>query len=126
VLAYLLTALVSASGADLSSSLKERFGSANTNVARRQPFPDARFILEAGDVVAFLGGRMSRQLSTVAIWRRCSRPGNRGLDLRFRNFGWEGDTVHTRPRDVVFLHSKSTSVARASPSSHSNLAAAKR
>ena len=28
--------------------------------------------------------------------------GNRGLNLRFRNFGWEGDTVHSQPRDVGF------------------------
>src|SRR5206468_4043244 len=27
---------------------------------------------------------------------------NRGLDVRFRNFGWEGDTVYTQPRDVGF------------------------
>ncbi len=56
VYAGMLTALVSVSGADPSGSLKARPGSANTNAARRQPFPDARFIFEPGDVLAFVGG----------------------------------------------------------------------
>src|SRR5207245_6015227 len=102
VLACSLMALVSASGADLSRPLKERSGSANTNVARRQPFPDARFILEPGDVVAFVGGadveaaQHGGHLETLLAAR------NRGVKVHFRNFGWEGDTVHTQPRDVGF------------------------
>ena len=87
MLACLLTALVSASSADLSSSLKERSGSANTNVARRQPFPNARFILEPGDVVAFLGGADVEAELQGGHLEALLAARNRGLDLRFRNFG---------------------------------------
>src|SRR5205809_339944 len=99
VLAYLLTALVSLSGADLSGSLKEKSGSPNTNAAQRRPFPDARFILEPGDVVAFLGGADVEAEQHGGHLEALLAARNRGLEVRFRNFGWEGDTVHTQPRD---------------------------
>jgi hypothetical protein len=51
-----LAALISVSRADLSGSPKEKSGSASTDEARRQPFPDARFIFKPVDVDAFLGG----------------------------------------------------------------------
>ena len=102
VLGCLLTALVSVSGADLPGAPKERPGSASTNAAQRRPFPDARFILQPGDVVAFVGGadveaaQHGGHLETLLAAR------NRGVKVHFRNFGWEGDTVHTQPRDVGF------------------------
>jgi hypothetical protein len=69
---------------------------------RREPFPNGRFTLEAGDVVAFVGGAdvaaalESGHLETL-LTARFRDPG-----VRFRNFGWEGDTVHAQPRDVGF------------------------
>jgi hypothetical protein len=64
--------------------------------------PDRHFLWEKGDVVAFVGGAdvaaavESGHLETLLTARF------RGLDVRFRNFGWEGDTVHAQPRDVGF------------------------
>ncbi len=102
VLACLLTALVSVSGADLPGAPKERPGSASTNAAQRRPFPDARFILQPGDVVAFVGGADVEGAQHVGHLEALLAARNRGLDARFRNFGWEGDTVYTQPRDVGF------------------------
>ena len=102
VYAGLLTALVSVSGADPSGSLKARPGSANTNAAWRQPFPDARFIFEPGDVLAFVGGADVEAAQHTGHLEALLTAGSRGLDMRFRNFGWEGDTVHSQPRDVSF------------------------
>jgi hypothetical protein len=59
-------------------------------------------VLKQGDVVAFVGGE-----STVLEGERghlesllaAARP---GLGLKFRNLGWEGDTVFEQPRDVNF------------------------
>jgi hypothetical protein len=53
-------------------------------------------------VVAFVGGAdvaaalESGHLETLLTAKF------RGLGVRFRNFGWEGDTVHAQPRDVGF------------------------
>ena len=56
--------------------------------------------LQPGDVVAFAGGadvaaaQLSGHLETIlAVQFR---------EVRFRNFGWEGDTVSVQPRDVGF------------------------
>src|SRR5205814_9296291 len=70
--------------------------------AQREPFPGARFVLERGDVVAFLGGADVEAAQQGGHLEALLAARNRGLDLRFRNFGWEGDTVHTQPRDVGF------------------------
>ncbi len=83
-IAGVLSALVSLSSADLSAA------------------PDGRFILKAGDVVAFVGGADVEAAQhgghlEVLLAVEC-----RGLNVRFRNFGWEGDTVHAQPRDVGF------------------------
>jgi len=69
---------------------------------RREAFTGSRFTLQKGDVVAFVGGAdvaaalESGHLETLLTARY------HGLDVRFRNFGWEGDTVHAQPRDVGF------------------------
>src|ERR1051326_6148196 len=84
------------SGAGKSTS------SSNKVELRLEPFPDGRFVLEKGDVVAFVGGAdvasasESGQLETLLSARF------RGLGVLFRNFGWEGDTVHEQRRDVGF------------------------
>ena len=60
----------------------------------------AAFILRTNDVVAFVGGtdvataRLTGHLETLLAVKF---PG-----ARFRNLGWEGDTVFAQPRDVGF------------------------
>src|SRR5438045_981274 len=60
------------------------------------------FSLRTNDVVAFLGGtdvvtaQQSGHLETLLTIDYPS------LNLRFRNFGWEGDTVFAQPRDLGF------------------------
>lgn len=57
---------------------------------------------ETNDVVAFLGG------ADVVAAQHCGHlesllaTGCRGMAVRFRNFGWEGDTVFEQPRDFGF------------------------
>ena len=69
---------------------------------RREPFPGGRFILERGDVVAFVGGADIEAAQHTGYLEALLAAKYRGLDVRFRNFGWEGDTVHARPRDFGF------------------------
>ena len=78
-------------------------GSTDHKIERRgEAFPGGHFTLQKGDVVAFVGGAdvaaalESGHLETLLTARF------HGLDVRFRNFGWEGDTVHAQPRDVGF------------------------
>src|SRR2546423_13216269 len=58
------------------------------------------FTLQTNDVVAFVGGadvaaaQFSGHLEALLAVKF---PG-----ARFRNFGWEGDTVFTQPRDLGF------------------------
>ena len=60
------------------------------------------FSFRTNDVIAFLGGtdvvtaQQYGHLETL-LTIHC-----RALDLRFRNFGWEGDTVFAQPRDIGF------------------------
>lgn len=64
--------------------------------------PGRRFQQERDDVVAFVGGTdvaaalHSGHLESL-LCVQC-----RGLNIRFRNFGWEGDTVFAQPRDIGF------------------------
>jgi len=98
-----LTGAGPASAADLFSPPQDRSHSSSRQVqVRREPFPDRRFILEPGDVVAFVGGadtEASQHTGHLEALLTATYP---GLDVRFRNFGWEGDTVHAQPRDVGF------------------------
>jgi hypothetical protein len=89
-----------ANGAD---RIADRPASADQQVELRlEPFAGGHFTLKKGDVVAFVGGadvaaaQESGHLETLLTARF------RGLGARFRNFGWEGDTVHAQPRDVGF------------------------
>jgi hypothetical protein len=71
-------------------------------VARREPFPNGHFILERGDVVAFLGGGDVAAAQHAGHLEALLALKYRGLGVRFRNFGWEGDTVFAQPRDIGF------------------------
>ncbi|HTG43911.1 MAG TPA: GDSL-type esterase/lipase family protein, partial [Verrucomicrobiae bacterium] len=60
----------------------------------------AGLALKAGDVVAFIGGAdvsSAQQTSHLESLLTLGHP-----KVRFRNFGWEGDTVFTQPRDFAF------------------------
>lgn len=65
-------------------------------------FQAQAFTLRTNDVIAFLGGtdvvtaQQSGHLEALLTLHYCS------LNLRFRNFGWEGDTVFAQPRDLGF------------------------
>jgi len=67
-----------------------------------KPFPDRRFSLEQGDVVAFLGGADVAAAQHTGHLETLLTATHRGRGVRFRNFGWEGDTVFAQPRDVGF------------------------
>jgi hypothetical protein len=62
----------------------------------------AQFAFRTNDVIAFLGGtdvvtaQQSGHLETLLTVHHPS------LNLRFRDFGWEGDTVFAQPRDINF------------------------
>ena len=97
-----LTGAGSASAADLLSPQDRSHSSSKQAQVRREPFPDGRFILEPVDVVAFVGGadvEVAQHTGHLEALLTATYP---GLKARFRNFGWEGDTVHAQPRDVGF------------------------
>jgi hypothetical protein len=62
----------------------------------------AEFVFRTNDIVAFLGGsdvaaaQHTGHLETLLSIHFSS------MHLRFRNFGWEGDTVFAQPRDFGF------------------------
>ncbi|MBI3851602.1 MAG: hypothetical protein HY298_15190 [Verrucomicrobia bacterium] len=58
--------------------------------------------LERGDVVAFLGGTDVAAAQHTGHLETLLAAQYRGLGVRFRNFGWEGDTIFAQPRDVGF------------------------
>ncbi|TMQ00875.1 MAG: hypothetical protein E6L09_05130 [Verrucomicrobia bacterium] len=74
----------------------------HTAAARPGPVADARLVLERGDVVAFVGGADVESARQEGHLEALLAARYREFELRFRNFGWEGDTVHARPRDVNF------------------------
>ncbi len=71
---------------------------------RPEPFVDGRFRLERGDVVAFLGGsdvsaaQHAGHLEALLAVKYC------GLDVDFRNFGWEAIRCLHRRATWVFPH----------------------
>ncbi len=65
-------------------------------------FPEGRFQLERDDVVAFVGGTDVAAALHGGHLESLLAAKYRGLNIRFRNFGWEGDTVFAQPRDVGF------------------------
>ena len=98
-----LAAAGPASAADLFSPPQDRsHSSSKQGQVRREPFPDGRFSLERGDVVAFVGGADTEASQHTGHLETLLTATYRGFQVRFRNFGWEGDTVHAQPRDVGF------------------------
>ena len=73
-----------------------------TVAAQQKPFDGGRFTLHGGDVVAFVGGADVATAQHAGYLEALLAAKFRGLDVRFRNFGWEGDTVFAQPRDVGF------------------------
>ena len=103
VLVCWLAAAGPASAADLFSPPQDRsHSSSKQGQVRREPFPDGRFSLERGDVVAFVGGADTETSQHTGHLETLLTATYRGFQVRFRNFGWEGDTVHAQPRDVGF------------------------
>jgi len=68
------------------------------------PFVEGKLALAPSDVVAFLGGadvaaaQHSGHLEALLTIHAHAR----GRSVRFRNFGWEGDTVFSQPREIGF------------------------
>ncbi len=79
-----------------------QMAAAETAPELQRGFAERRFQLERGDVVAFVGGTdvaaalHSGHVESLLAAQYC------GLGIRYRNFGWEGDTVFVQPRDVNF------------------------
>src|SRR5437870_3025487 len=97
-LGCLLTCLFAAVGSTLEKPVPE----SQLAAAQREPLAGVRFHLQRGDVVAFVGGADVEAAQQGGHLEALLAARYRGLDVRFRNFGWEGDTVQARPRDVNF------------------------
>ncbi len=61
-----------------------------------------KFELRRGEVVAFVGGADVTAAQFTGHLEALLAVKYHGLEVRFRNFGWEGDTVFAQPRDVGF------------------------
>ncbi|MDA1277850.1 MAG: GDSL-type esterase/lipase family protein [Verrucomicrobia bacterium] len=66
------------------------------------PIPEGRFELKQNDVVAFVGGADVSSAQYAGHLEALLTARYSGSGVRFRNFGWEGDTVNDQPRDVGF------------------------
>lgn len=62
----------------------------------------AQFAFRTNDVVAFVGGTDVVTAQQAGHLEALLTIHYRPLKLRFRNFGWEGDTVFAQPRDFGF------------------------
>jgi hypothetical protein len=60
------------------------------------------FSFRTNDVIAFLGGTDVVTAQESAHLETLLTIHHHALNLRFRNFGWEGDTVFAQPRDFGF------------------------
>ncbi|MEP6664601.1 MAG: GDSL-type esterase/lipase family protein, partial [Verrucomicrobiota bacterium] len=95
-LALLLMAIISAAvGGD-------SFAAENPSSKLSKPFANGKFTLESGDVVAFLGGTDVAAAQFTGHLETLLTAKYRNAAIRFRNFGWEGDTVFSQPRDIGF------------------------
>jgi hypothetical protein len=65
------------------------------------PFP-GRFVLEADDVVVFTGGANVVAAQENGYLESLLTLNFARVPLRFRNMGWEGDTVYEQRRDLNF------------------------
>lgn len=64
--------------------------------------PAHAFTFRTNDIVAFLGGTDVVTMQESGHLEALLTIHYRSLNLRFRNFGWEGDTVFAQPRDFGF------------------------
>lgn len=64
--------------------------------------PHGRLGFRADDVVAFVGGETVVRQGESGHLESLLAAANPGKKLRFRNLGWEGDTVFEQPRDLNF------------------------
>ncbi|MDB5332256.1 MAG: hypothetical protein JWP03_3407 [Phycisphaerales bacterium] len=71
-------------------------------VSASQPAHPGDFTLRDHDVVAFLGGDWVVQELETGHFESLLAAAFPGRGVRFRNLGWEGDTVFEQPRDVNF------------------------
>lgn len=95
--------IAAAPAAEKSPAVEGKFSpDTRAAAAPREPFPGGRFTLEHGDVVALLGGADVAAAQHTGHLEALLATKYRGLSVRFRNFGWEGDTVLAQPRDVGF------------------------
>lgn len=62
----------------------------------------AELAFRTNDVIAFLGGTDVVAAQHTGHLEALLTIHYRSLNLRFRNFGWEGDTVFAQPRDFAF------------------------
>lgn len=65
-------------------------------------FQAQAFSFRTNDVIAFLGGTDVVTAQQSGHLEALLTVHYRSLNLRFRNFGWEGDTVFAQPRDFGF------------------------
>jgi hypothetical protein len=77
-------------------------GQAALEESGRSSASEARVEFRAGDVVAFLGGADVAAAQHTGHLEALLAARFPELRLRFRNFGWEGDTVFGQPRDFGF------------------------
>jgi lysophospholipase L1-like esterase len=75
---------------------------ATPNAAPPSSASEARVAFRAGDVVAFVGGADVAAAQHTGHLEALLAAQFPELRLRFRNFGWEGDTVFGQPRDYGF------------------------
>jgi lysophospholipase L1-like esterase len=102
-LLFLTTAIASIHGAENSISPQSNSALENTGTSSRPaPFVNGQFSLQRGDVVAFLGGADVAAAQHAGHLEALLAAQYQGLDVHFRNFGWEGDTVFAQPRDLGF------------------------
>jgi hypothetical protein len=71
-------------------------------ISASQPDHVENFTLGDHDVVAFLGGDWVVQELETGHFESLLAAAFPGRGVRFRNLGWEGDTVFEQPRDVNF------------------------
>src|SRR5262245_44647034 len=60
------------------------------------------FSFRTNDIIAFLGGTDVVAAQQTGHLETLLSIHHRSLNLHFRNFGWEGDTVFAQPRDIGF------------------------
>jgi hypothetical protein len=65
-------------------------------------YAGSHFSFKSGDVVAFVGGTDVAAANQNGYLESYLSVGAEPMHLRFRNFGWEGDTVYEQPRDFNF------------------------